>query len=845
MRGVLSLLRVALIDLRGDFSRFGVLIACLALGVGTIAMVGAVGASLQAALNRDARQMLGGDIEARLTYRAATADERALFDKLGTVSEAVDFLARAQLSGESVFAAVRGVDAKYPLVGSVEIEGGGSLGDLLADRNGVKGTVVDPLLLDRLGVTIGDRIGIGAGQFQIRGILKDVPDRVSQGIAIGFPVLISTDGIADTQVLKPGALARYRYKILLHRGTRFDSAAAEIRTAFPDAGWQVSAPGDATEELGRYFDIFQRFLTIVGLSALLVGGIGVGNAVSAYVAERQRAIATMKSLGATRVRVLGHFLIQVMILTGIGIVAGGGLGAILTLAVLPYLGPAIGLPLSPTIDWASLGSAAIFGLLIGFAFAYAPLYRAQMTRPALLFRAVGAASMERLTMAELLRPGLMIPTLLGIVAIFGMAVVATHRPEIVAWYALGALIMFAVLGFASRVLQQILRLLPLPTDARVRNAIKAIYRPGAPAPKVVLSLGLGLALLLLVALVESNLRHQFDPGVRVDAPTFLYMDLFDDEVATLREFSKGNPLVKQFSTVPLVRSTTTTVNGGPPIELKEPSKDVALYFGGEQPLTTSADVPDGSQVIGGKWWPADYKGDPLVSVSRQMQQALGMKLGDKVTFEVFGEHITATIASVRDYQWQRGGINFPFVLSPGALAGVPLSNFGFLTAAKGAEHELQRTLVERFPDLVFIPVDEAIGALTPLIDGISNAVSVIAGIALISGVLVLAGALASGRRQREADSVVAKVLGATRAEVVRSYVIEYGLVGMLSAVLATILGMIGAAAFVTIVLESGFSADPVLLVLVVVLASGLTITVGAATTWSALSSKPARFLREE
>ena len=250
--------------------------------------------------------------------------------------------------------------------------------------------------------------------------------------------------------------------------------------------------------------------------------------------------------------------------------------------------------------------------------------------------------------------------------------------------------------------------------------------------------------------------------------------------------------------------------------MDQPSKDIAIYFGDEQPLSFAATVPEGSRLVGGAWWPAGYRGEPLVSVSEQLRTALGLKLGDEVTFQVFGEPVTTRVASFRSYEWQRGGVNFPFVLSPGALDAYPISYFGLIKAKDGAERELQRELVESYPELVFIPVDEAIGALRGVIDAISKAIAVVGGIAVVSGVLVLAGALATGRRQREADAVVAKVLGATRGDVIRSYIIEYGLVGALSALLAALLGVTGAWVFMAVVLESDFVADPLLLALVIV-----------------------------
>lgn len=843
-RALFSLFRVAMVDLRGGLRNFWILIACIALGVATVAMVGAVGASLQSALARDARLLLGGDIEFRLTHRPADPAERALFAGLGRVSEAVDFLGRVQHEGVSVLAMVRAVDAAYPLRGTVDAEGDGTLAQQLGLMDGVRGVLVDPRLIDRLGVAIGDRIRLGKSEFDIRGILHGVPDQVSQGVAIGFPLLMSTEGLAATEILQPGSLARYRYKIELADGADAALAVRSVEQAFPEVGWRVSLPGDATEELARYFELLRRFLTVVGLSALLVGGLGVAHAVSAYVTERQRSIATMKALGATRSRVMLHFLTQILVLTLIGIVLGIAIGITFTMAVLPVLGPMVGIPLTPTIDAPSILSSTAFGLLTGFLFAYLPLNRAESMRPAQLFRSAVSAAGGGRTRLLWLRPRTLLPLLAAAAGLFAVAVIDTGRVEVVFWYAVGAVVAFLVLRLAAYLLQRGLKLLPPAPHAVIRNAIKSIHRPGSPAPSVILSLGLGVALLLLIALAENNLRHQLDPEVRVDAPDFLYMDLFEDEVAEFQSLAASDDRVADFTSVPLVRASSFTINGNAPPELKEPPKDLTLYFGDEQPLTYSSALPSGSRVTSGEWWPADYAGTPLVSVAEDLRKPLGLQLGDEITFLIFGEPISTRIASFRSYEWQRGGINFPYVLSPGALDGYPISYFGLLTARDGAVEELQSELVAAYPELVFLPIEEAIDAVRGLMETVAAAISTVGGVALASGVLVLAGAVAAGRRQREADSTVAKVLGATRTDLIISFVIEYGLVGGLAAVLAVLLGVTGAWAFVSVVLESAFLLDPLLLVLVVPLALLLTIGAGAAITWSALSSRPASFLRQ-
>ena len=841
-------LRVALIDLRGDLRRFGVLLACLALGVATIAIVGSVGAALQSALNRDARLLLGGDLEAGLSYRAAEPAERALFASLGTMSEVVEVMGNGTLGDLSVFLSLRAVDGNYPLVGSVTVSDsvtpGSTLLALLAENDGVHGMVADPLLQDRMGLAIGDRLDINDTVFELRGLIAGVPDQITQGFQIGIPAIISVTALNETGILAPGVLARYRYKLLLPEGD-FDETATAIRTAFPEAGWSINSPQDATADLARFFDVFARFLTIVGLSALIVGGVGVSNAIAAYVTERQRSIATLKALGATSSRILVHFLAQVVLLTLAGIALGLVLGALVTLLALPILGGLLGINLAPIIDVPSLVVAAGFGLLVGLAFAFLPLKRAEALRPALLFRAAGAAVEGGLGWRAMLRPGFWLPLGVAAALIYGLAYLSTRRPELVFWYAIGIVAAFIILRLAGYLLQRALRLVPPPRHAAARNALKAIYRPGAPAPTVILSLGLGLALLLLIALIDNNLRHQLDRESIPDAPSFVFMDLFDDEVAALTAYAPTNPDIERFSSNAMLRGAIESVNGKSPAELAAVDEDFAFIFEGEIPLTASAGIPERSTVVDGDWWPADYGGPPLVSLFDELADELGLKLGDEIAFRIAGEPVVATVASIRDFVWRGGGINFAFVLSPNVLDQFPVSYLGFIKSRPGAERAVQRALVSEFPDTVFLPVAEALDVFARVLNSVTNAVAVIGGLAVVSGLLVLAGAMAAGRRQREADAVILKVLGASRGDIVRAYLIEYGLLGALAAVIAAILGTAGTWAFVELVLEIDFNVDPLVILGVIVSAIALTVAVGTATTWSALSVKPARFLREE
>lgn len=840
-------LRVAFRDLRGDLRRFTILLACLALGVGTITIVGSVSAALQSALLRDARVLLGGDLDATLSYRSATEDEKTIFATLGTLSEQVEVLGRANSETASAFISIRAVDGNYPLVGAATVEGSeATIARLTAPAGQAFGLVADSLLLDRLGVGIGDTVTIENIGFVVQGVIGSLPDQLTSTVGVGIPVLISIEGLAATGIIEPGVLAQFHNKLLLEPGTTFDAAAQAIRTAFPSAGFKINAPRDATADLARFFDIFGRFLIVVGLSSLLVGGVGVSNAIAAYVTERQRSIATMKALGATGRQVMAHFLVQVMLLTSVGIVLGLILGGLLTLVALPILGGLIGLALPAVLDPGTLAMAGGFGLLVGFAFGYLPLRRAQKLKPALLFRSAGSAVEGGLGWRDYLRPGLWLPLGIAALGIFGLAALTTGRPVLVLWYAGAVLGAFLVLRLAAWGMQALLRLVPPLPNAALRNALKSIHRPGAPAPIVILSLGLGLALLLLIALIDGNLRHQLSRESIPNAPSFVFMDLFADEAQSLADFSAADPGVTDFQSVPMMRGKIESVNGVPVAERGVTAPpEFGWVFEEEIPLTSSPTLPEQSTLTQGAWWPAGYDGEPQVSVFDRLREPLGLKLGDELKLLVFGQEVTAKIASFRDYAWRSGSVNFGFVFSPNAFADFDISYLGLMKAAPGSERELQGRLVAEFPDLLFLPVGEALESFAAILGNVTAAVEVIGGLAVVSGVLVLAGAMAAGRRQREADAVVMKVLGATRGDVVRAYLVEYGLLGLLAAVLAAGLALAGTWAFVEFVLEIGFWVDPTLIVWVVLGTVALTIAVGTLTTWSALSTRPARFLREE
>ena len=333
-----------------------------------------------------------------------------------------------------------------------------------------------------------------------------------------------------------------------------------------------------------------------------------------------------------------------------------------------------------------------------------------------------------------------------------------------------------------------------------------------------------------------------------DAPTYLGTDLFPDEVDDLTKLASTDKDFAKFVAVPSFSGNVTAVNGVPVAQVKVVGEEGQFLLGGTTnkpvPITWAGDLPPESSVASGQWWGKDYNGPPEFSLRTSTAASLGLKIGDKMTFDLYNQPITATLANTRDFQWQ-SGMNFMVTFSPHALDGLPGSFMGGVYAAPGASIPVGRKLAQQFPDVFFIPIGDALNQAASVIDQLSSAVDIVGGLAVINGVLVLAGTMAAGRAQREADAVVNKVLGATRGEVIRAFVLEYGILGAFAAVLAAILGIIGAWAITVYALQVGYGIDIGLILMVIVLTVVLTIATGAITTWSALSTKPAQYLRTE
>lgn len=847
MNAVWAAVRIGLLDMRGDLRRFLLLVVCLAVGTALISGVNSVGASITRAIDGSAAELMGGDLELSRADRMATSDEVTAMEQFGRVSSVVDTNVRAESDSADAFVDLSAVGSTYPLLGHVvspQLAADQSVFDFLAPHGDVHGALVDALLLDQLGIAIGDTFMLGGTPFEARGTLTKLPDGPVRGFRLGLTTLITTDGFAtvsDRSSPLPGLGTWYRYKLLL---TSDDTTAATdaVATAFADTGWSLRTARDGLGQMVTYYDLFIRFLVIVGLGSLLIGGVSVWTGMQSYIAERANVIAILRSMGAGRSRIFIHFFAQVATLAavgvGIGLIIGGGAAFL----VLPAIGRAVGIDLVASLHPQPLLVAAAAGFVTAFAFSYLPLQQAQTIRPVLLFRSKGLSA-PPVDWRALLSSWQFLPLVAAALAFFVLAWLMTGDVALVAAFGLASFAAAILFQLFIHAIQTILPRLPEPRARIPRHALRAISGSGQNAAAVVVSAGMALSMLIVVLVLQANLRQEFLGASAFDVPTLVASDLFPDEVDELAAQAGPGTDIPGFVATPMLRGSLTDINGVPAASVHTRGPEATFLLAGEVPLTYRTELPASSRIVSGSWWPADYTGPGLVSLHQSLRSGLGVELGDTLTFTIFGEAVTVAIASFRDYSWQ-GGIDFLATFSPGVIEQYPTTLFAAVTAAPGREEAVKRMLASDFPDVRFIAIGDTLKQITDALSQLSFAATLVGGLAVGNGLLVLIGSLSTGRRQREADTVITKVLGATRLELMTTAFAQYLILAALAAIPATILGVSLGRLVSMVMLNVDFTLDIDSLGVVLLAAIAITALLGALTILRAATARPARLLRD-
>ncbi|MCI0468205.1 MAG: FtsX-like permease family protein [Beijerinckiaceae bacterium] len=839
-------LRLALREFRGGLRGFGIFLGAIALGVAAITGVGSVSLALKDGLAQQGRTILGGDVSFDIAQRELTAPELDFVKSQGRLAVVAQLRAMARnISGDASLVEIKAADEAYPLALGPALDPALPLANVLEERNGKFGIAADAALLGRLGLELGGHLMIGNAQFEVRSVLVFEPDRLASGIRFGPPALISQKALRASGLIEPGSLVKRHYRVALKGAPASDDEVAALQEAarakFPEAGWEIRTRTKISPQFTRNLERFTEFLTLVGLTSLIVGGVGVANAIHGFVERKRQTIATIKSLGATGATVFALMLTQAMFVAAAGAAIGAAIGAALPFIAASTLASLIPFPFAPAIYPSAIGKGLLYGLLTALAFSAGPLGHAHDIPVQALFRAgidPRPAKPRARYIALVLAAALCL-----IIAVFAYA----KDHVLVSIYIGGTLAAFTLLRGASFLITAGAKKLPHARSVALRLAIGNIHRPGALTPSVVLSLGLGLALLVALTLIDANIRAGLGHSTAGKTPSFYFLDVPNSKAADFAGYLKGLAPEGETELVPMLRGRIVKLKGVKASRAR-PKQSIAWVLEGDRGVTFAASVPEGSSIASGSWWPKDYQGPPLVSLESEIADGLGLAIGDSVTVNVLGRDITAKMASTRKVNWYTFGINFVLVFSPNTFAGAPFNNLATLTFPGGSDPRFEVTLVRgtsrNFPSVTIVRVKDALDAVNNVAGQLATAVRGASSVAFLASILVLGGALAAGQNARTRDAVVLKTLGATRSRLLTAYIYEYALIGTATALFGLAAGGAAAYAIVTGVMDLQFAWFWPQALMAAAAAVFLTILLGLLGTWRILGRKPAPYLRD-
>ena len=826
--------RIARRDLNARFKGLRLLLVCLFLGTGALAAIGSLTAAIESEIEANGREYLGGDLQIELWQRGLDTEERAALEELGDVSAGTRLQAMARNGDQAAPIELKAIDASYPLYGELTLEDGRSVGAPAPDAAWLSQGAAD-----RLGVTPGDAIQIGTETLDVGGIIAVEPDRLGEGFQLGPTVIVAEDLPMRAGLIAPGSMYQSKTRVRFDQERDLEAVEEQLEDRFPEAGFDIDTADRAAPGTDRFVDRMSEFLTLVGLAALVIAGIGIGGGVTSYLDARRQGIATLKILGASSSDIARIYALQIVAASLAGSLAGIAVGV----ALVPLLGMALQglLPVSSgvIVDPGAILLALSYGMLVALVFAAPPLLRARHF-PAMALMRSRVAPLARDPKALLLVGG-------GLAAIVALALLTSANPLLSAGFLAGAAGVLALLALIGLGIRKLAGALPRPASPVARNALANLHRPGSSTGALVTALGFGLASFVLLAAVQSAIDGNIAKRVPDRAPDYFVLDIPREQVTEFEDLVRTADPQANWRTVPALRGAVLAFGTDEAMtrtaELEE-IPDGAWALRGERGLTYADDLPAGNELTEGEWWGPFYDGEPLVSLDEDFAEAAGLEIGDRMTFGVLGVERTVRVANFRRIDWESLGFNYVFVFSPNALRDAPHNLAAMIELSPGTPTgPLLQALVAALPSTSVIEVGGVLEQARTILEQVGIATLAAASVAVLAGLAVLLGAIAAARAARTYDTVVLRVLGADRRQILIMQLIEYVALAGALAFVALGIGSLAAWLVVTQLFEFDWLPDWGEVLAVLGLGIGVVLAFALGASLPLLRAKPAQALR--
>ncbi len=839
--------RMAVREMRASWRRLLFFFLCISIGVGAIVALRSVIQSARNVFSGEARALIAADLilssnqppPADLTAKI----EQQLTQAGATSVHAIELptmVRPATTTQRSRMVELRAIDPGFPLHGALRLSGGVPFShDLLRSF----GALVRPELLAQLGLEVGDNLMIGTHEFTIRGVVESEPGRRLGAFSLGPRVFVDLTDFRKTGLLSFGSRATYQRLVKVPDET-LDGLVTALRDDLRNSFLRVRSYKAVDDDIGEDFLRAENYLSLVGLVIVILGGIGVSSVTRVFVQQKIRSIAILKCVGARASQLLAIYMTQVIALG----LAGSVLGIVLAAAAIAAIPASVAAAATPGVavtyglTWPAVAQGAGIGLLASILFSLVPLLDVRHVKPSILLRDESGNRRP-----DLIQIAVTIAVGTGLIA---LAVWQAGSLRVGLVVAAGFVATAVVLHFAGLLLIKAISPLAQSRWFALRHAVLQLSRPGSQARIVLLAVGLGSFFIVGVRSLQDSLIREFSIELAEDAPDMFLLDIQRDQVEPLRALlvSRQPAGVPSPRLVPVLRARVTGVQG----------RDLTLdnyedvrgrgWLAREYTITYRPQLERNEAVTAGQFWGDAPSSDGEVSIEESISERFGIVVGDLMRFDVLGRTISARVTSVRRVNWSdaRGG-GFMFVFRPGLLDAAPHSYLSFLRGPTDptARGRLQAALVTDFPNVSVIDGREVLSAIKTVVDNVTLAVTVVGTLVVISGLMILIGAVAMTKFRRIYEGAIFKTLGATRRLISTILLLEYGVLGALAGTIGSVGALALTWAISRFALDIPWRPSPLLSLAGIAISALLVALVGVIASWEVLQRRPLLTLRAE
>lgn len=829
-------------EIRSSWRRLLFFFLCIALGVGSVVALRSLIQNLTQAVGTDARALMTADVEVSSTNDFSPTDVSKIESAIrqsGIVearNEAITTSSMARPADRSNtrvrMVELKGIEPPFPLVGSFELEDGAPFEFSLLENNGA---VVAKILLEDLGVGVGDTIRIGEGEFQIRGVFAQEPGGTS-GFRLGARVFIEKKAFDDAGITRNAS--RVRRRILYRTSENPTGLVRQLREALKGSTITVQSYRETQENLGEQFERTENYLSLTGLLILVLGGVGVWNVARAFVEQKRKSVAVLKCLGASGSRIITVYLMQILTLGLVGSLFGVLLAQLGLIFVRWRFVDALPENMAYTVNPSTVAQGVILGVLISMLFSALPLLQVRNIKPRLLLRDENNTALRRLDITKWIFGAVTLAGLLG------LAVWQAGSLLVGGFFLAGLAATSVVLYLTAFVLTLLLRRFRGLGSFALGQAINSLHRPGNQTRVILLAVGLGAFVVLAVQSLQTNLVREFDFTRNQRLPSLFFVDIQKSQIESLAGLIEER-IGEKAETIPTVRARISHVNGEPFDFGSRETRQQQGQIGREFAVTYRPQMDANESVKAGAWWDEGLGSVPEVSVEEEMAKRLNVSPGDSMTFDISGRKMTARVANIRKLDLRNTRTAFVFVFRPGSLDKAPQTFAATVLKRVGPteRQRLQREVLDTYPNVQIFDVADIVAAVQRLVSNFVLAISFVGSFVILSGILILIGSIALTKSQRIYENAILKTLGARRVTLATILLAEYGLLGSLSGIIGAGFAVLLSYGVSAYLLNIEWEFDPALALGGVIVTAAIVMLVGAAASFDVLFRRPLATLR--